>query len=171
MTGGGDGFGKTFLRSVRLTENLLLSLLLGVMIIAAFGRIVMRNLTGGGPAWTDQLLQVLVLWIGLFGALAASRDNKHINIDVVSRFLPPRGAAVTKTLSSLFASAISFALSFYGAKFVLGELGYGGNLLGGNVPAWAVQAVIPVIFGLMGITYTAHFVINLAAVFKKGGEP
>ena len=72
----------------RIEDLLLVGLLLS-MISIAFTQIVLRNGFDGGIAWADSLLRIMVLWIALIGALVASRDQRHINIDLISRFLPP----------------------------------------------------------------------------------
>ncbi len=69
-------------------EDFLLFLLLAGMILLATGQIALRNFFAAGVIWGDELLRIILLWLALFGAMAASRDNKHINIDIVSRFLP-----------------------------------------------------------------------------------
>ena len=39
-------------------------------------------------------LRLLVLWVALFGAMAASRQDKQIAVDAVSNFLSPRAKAM-----------------------------------------------------------------------------
>ena len=44
--------------------------------------------------WAETFLRVLVLWIGLAGAMAASREHRRISIDILSRFLQPQALKV-----------------------------------------------------------------------------
>ncbi len=74
----------------RLEDGMLVGLLL-LLIGMAVAQIFLRNFLGSGILWGDALLRVAVLWIGLLGAMAASRRGAHIGIDVVSRFC--RGAS------------------------------------------------------------------------------
>ena len=76
-------------------EDGLLVLLLAAMIGLAGTQILLRNVLDTGLGWGDPLLRVTVMWIGLLGAMAASRDDNHITIDLVSRILKGRAAAVT----------------------------------------------------------------------------
>jgi len=69
-------------------EQTLLVTFLGFMILIAFLQIVLRNFFNTGLSGGDPLLRNLVLWIGFIGATLATREGKHINIDVVSRWLP-----------------------------------------------------------------------------------
>ncbi|GIS19200.1 MAG: hypothetical protein CM15mP120_11160 [Pseudomonadota bacterium] len=37
--------------------------------------------------WGDSAVRVMVLWVTMLGAMVASRDDSHIRIDLVGRFL------------------------------------------------------------------------------------
>ena len=63
----------------------LLVALLSAMIILAALQIVLRNFFEAGIVWIDPLLRVGVLWLGLVGATVATRHNKHIRIDLLSK--------------------------------------------------------------------------------------
>jgi TRAP-type C4-dicarboxylate transport system permease small subunit len=82
-------------------EQILLVILLSSMILIAFLQIVLRNFFATGLSWGDPLVRNLVLWIGFIGATLATREGKHINIDLVSRWLPSQGKNFI-TLMTLF---------------------------------------------------------------------
>ena len=67
-------------------EDALLVILLSAMIALAGTQILLRNLLDTGFVWIDPMLRVLVLWLGLIGATVATRNDKHIQIDVLTRF-------------------------------------------------------------------------------------
>ncbi len=133
-------------------EDALLVLLLGAMIALASSQILLRNLWDMGLSWGEPLLRVSVLWVGLLGAMAATRDRRHIRIDLLSRFLPPRLAAWNRRLTDLFAGLICLLLAWHGARFVHYEW-MDGSLLFGAVPAWVCESIIPFAFALMGLRY------------------
>ena len=54
-------------------EDAVLALLLGAMILLAPLQIALRLFFNEGLTWADPLIRVLVLWVGLFGAISASR--------------------------------------------------------------------------------------------------
>lgn len=90
----------------RFLEDALTVGLLGFMIILASIQIVLRNTFDLGFFWGDEALRVLVLWVAMAGAVAASRADRHITIDVLSRFLPARVKHVVKTLTDVFTASI-----------------------------------------------------------------
>ena len=76
----------------RAGEDAVLVIILTAMILLAASQIVLRNFFNFGFIWADEMLRMLVLWIAVAGAVAASRTDKHINISILDRFLPDRGA-------------------------------------------------------------------------------
>ena len=150
-----------------IVEDGLLVLILTSMILLAAGQIVMRNFFDFGFIWNDELLRLLVLWLAVAGALAASRSDKHINIDVLNRFLPQRAAAAVRTITHLFTAAVCALVAWHSLEFVRMSYEFQDRLLG-DVPAWALQAVLPLGFGLIAWRYIVHFSLALAGLFKPG---
>ena len=65
----------------RIEDGILVAILCLMIGLAAL-QIVLRNFLGAGIVYADMLVRILVLWIGLVGAMVAARQNKHISIDV-----------------------------------------------------------------------------------------
>ena len=147
-------------------EDGLLALILTGMIILASGQILLRNFLDVGFAWADPLTRVLVLWVGMLGALAASREDKHIAIDVLSRFLPPRLSVGAKVVTSLFTAIISGIVAYHAGRFVALEREAQVIAFAG-IPIWILESVIPVAFGLIALRYTVLFVSRSQAAFSR----
>ncbi len=132
-----------------IIEDGLLVLMLSIMIMLAGGQIIARNFFDSGFAWGEPTLRVLVLWVALLGAMAATRDEHHISIDILSRLLKPQYLRYTTSISTLFTAAVCGLITWYSARFVYMEWQDGG-LLFGTVPAWLSEIIIP--FGFAMIT-------------------
>ncbi len=133
-------------------ENTLLILSLGAMIVLAVAQIVARNAGIGGMAFSDELLRLLVLWVAMIGAVAASRDDHHIRIDILSRFLPFRLRKSMRVVVDLFTFAVCAIVAWYGVQFVASTREFE-DLAFGKLPLWWFQAVLPVGFGLIAYRY------------------
>lgn len=133
-------------------EDAVLVVILSGMILLAFGQIVARNFFSFGFIWSDELLRMLVLWIAVAGAVAASRTDKHINIAVLDRFLSPKLNDRVKIIVDLFTAGVCAVVTWYSISFVHTSYEYEEVLLG-NVPAWLPQLVLPVGFGLISWRY------------------
>ena len=80
-------------------EQLLLAIMLSLMILVAVLQIVLRNFFATGLSWGDPLVRYLVLWAGFTGAALATKEGKHINIDVFSRWVPGRGYTIIQIIT------------------------------------------------------------------------
>ncbi|MCC7258836.1 MAG: TRAP transporter small permease [Gammaproteobacteria bacterium] len=138
----------------RWVENVLLALALAAMVALAAAQIALRNFGGAGLVWADEALRLLVLWVTMLGAVAASRDQRHVSIDALSRYLPHRWLRGIGRLLDVFVAAVCFVLAWYSWQFVADALAADDRVLGGAVPAWSVQLILPVAFALVGYRYT-----------------
>lgn len=142
-------------------ENFSIVLLLSVLIALSSSQIVLRNVFSTSLAWGDELVRLLVLWLALCGAIAASRDGRQIRIDALSRLLPPRWARLPDAVSAAFTAAVCGLLSWHSARFVLDSRAYG-DLLLGNQPAWIPELILPVGFAAMACRYSIRTASILA---------
>ena len=142
-------------RAFHYFEDGLLVLSLASMIILACGQIVLRNFFDLGFVWIDPTLRLLVLWSGLLGAMVASRDNRHIRIDLLSKLLPKRVHLAIQTLIALFTVFICGVIAWFGARWVHWDFIDGLRGLAGT-PAWLVESIIPLAFAVIALRYLLH---------------
>jgi TRAP-type C4-dicarboxylate transport system permease small subunit len=145
------------LRLAHLFEDSLLVALLLAMVVLASGQIVLRNLLETGFSWIDPLLRLLVLWTGMIGATVASRDNRHIRIDLFSRLLSARLHLYIQVVVGLFTTTVCAIIAWKGAVWV--RMDYLDGLTGfEGLPAWLLEVIIPLAFGLIALRYLVHSV-------------
>lgn len=133
-------------------EQTLVSILLSVMILIAFLQIVLRNLFATGFTWGDPLVRNLVLWVGFIGAAIATREGKHISIDVVSQWVPSRGKIVLEVIIHVSSFIICGLLTFAAVKFVRNEA-LTGSVTFLGIRSWVPELILPITFGLMTVRY------------------
>jgi len=136
-------------------EDILLALLLTAMIGLAALQILLRNLFNVGLPWADPTLRLLVLWVALAGAMVATRLDKHIRVDVISRWLRPDLRRTASRLSDLFASLVCGSLAWQAARFVWYEHESGLRLFG-TLPAWVAELILPLGFAVMAVRFLAR---------------
>ncbi len=138
----------------RLEDGLLAALLIS-MIVLSSGEIVLRNFFDFGIIWIDPLLRVLVLWAGLIGATVASRENKHIRIDLLSRLFSKRVHMFVQMFVGLFTATVCAIIAWHGARWVL--MDYQEKLTSfEGLPSWVLEVIIPLAFGLIALRYLMH---------------
>ncbi len=122
------------------------------ILIFSLVQIILRNFFDSGIIWGDSLLRILVLWLGLAGAILASRSGKQISIDIISQFVPDKFKFFVKKITFFFAALICLIISYYSLLFV--NLEYqDSTIVFENVPAWLTESVIPFSFAVLGIKY------------------
>ena len=126
-----------------------------VMVGLAVLQLVLRKTLDIGFEWADIVVRNMVLWVGFIGGSLATYEGRHIAIDALSKFLPPKYAASIRVLTSLAAVIVSAILVYAGVQFVKAEMESGSKAFG-EVPAWAFEAIIPVAFA----TITFHFLVG-----------
>lgn len=156
-------------RAGRFTEDALLVVLLTALVLLAAGQIVLRNFLGIGFIWADEALRMLVLWLAVAGAVAASRGDKHINIAILDRFLPGRWKNLKDLLVHVFTAGICGVVAWNGLLFVQTSREFG-DLLLDRVPAWLLQIVLPVGFGLICYRYAVFSLRDAARLFARGAR-
>ncbi|MCW9046435.1 MAG: TRAP transporter small permease [Gammaproteobacteria bacterium] len=122
------------------------------MIIFSIYQIFMRNFMDSGFIWGDHFLRILVLWLGLVGAILASRKGKQIRIDVLSQFIPTPYRRYIEKFNLIFSAVICLLISYYSYLFVYLEYN-DATIAFESIPAWITQAIIPVAFFIMSLKY------------------
>ena len=78
----------------------------------------------------------------MVGAMVAARQDEHIRIDALLRFLPRGLQQAALRLSAFFAAAVCGALAWYSLQFVRFEY-EDGVIAFAAVPAWVCEAILP----------------------------
>ena len=142
-------------RAAARIEDLVLTLLLTGMILLAFLQIVLRNTADFSISWGDPMLRILVLWLALAGAIVATRDDNHIRIDILSRFLPESFHRLLKRLIDLFSAAVCGTIAWQAMLFVIMEQEDGAAAFS-NIPVWTLELILPIGFGVMALRFLAN---------------
>ena len=143
------------------TETFLLLFFLFAAILLASTQIILRIFFDNGIYWADSALRVMVLWIGMIGAMFASRSNRHIRIDVLSRYLPKKIKDRVWQLTDIVSAVVCISVAFYSIQFIQYE--YEDNAIAfANVPVWLCEAIIPVAFIVMGLRYFFYSILVLS---------
>ena len=151
-------------------EKFTLSIMLSVMILLAFIQIVLRNVFSSGIAWGDPLVRYLVLWVGFIGASLATREGKHITIELFSRWLSDRSNRSFKAISNLISALVCALLVFAGWTFVSNEAQMGGTAFL-HIPIWIPQIIIPIAFAMMTLRFFLRFVAELLMIAHSAKRP
>jgi TRAP-type C4-dicarboxylate transport system permease small subunit len=147
-------------RTVHRLEDLIIAALLTATMGLALYQIVLRNVFGSGLVWGDFLVRLMVLWLGMAGAMAATREGRHISVDLVTRFLPPAWQRVTSCLTAAFAGGVCLIACYHSLQFVISEYEFG-SLAFAGVPYWVCVSILPLAFLVIALRYAIQFAATL----------
>jgi len=143
---------QTWVKRLHRAEDALLAILLTTMILLASTQILLRNFLDSGYVWIDPILRVMVLWLGLIGATVATRANKHIRIDLLSRYFDRNTHRLIQSVVGQVSAWTCLVVAWYGFKWI--HLDYLDGLTSfAGIPAWMLEVIIPATFTLIGLRY------------------
>ena len=137
-------------------EEIVLGSLLSVMVLLGCIQVLSRNILSISLFWVDPLLRHLVLWIALLGASVATRQDRHISIDILSGRLSPKNQSMVFALIHLFSSAVCLLLVPPAIRFVRDEYP-AGKILALGIPNWVSESIIPLMLTVLGVRFLAKF--------------
>ena len=141
-----------FEKMLTKVTRFLVVVILFSMIGLSFVQIILRNFFDSGIGWADVTVRHLVLWIAFLGAVLASLEDRHINLDLLSRLIPERFKKFISAIIHLISSVACGFFAHAAYKFVAGEKAMGEILFVG-IPVWWAQAVIPAGFVLLAVIF------------------
>ena len=148
---------KRVVKALEFAENTLLVTALSLMIGLAAYQVLARNFFDTGILWGDALVRVLVLWVTFVGAMVASRNDEHIRMDLLSRFVNPDSQLLLQRFRSLFTALIAGVFTWYSLQFVL--LDYEDGITAfAKVPAWICELIMPAGGAVITLRYLIHTV-------------
>lgn len=159
-----------FLKILYGIEDGILVIVISVMIIFSFAQIILRNFAGAGFIWGDAFLRFMVLWIGLLGAMVATREDNHISIDVVSYLVPARVKSILRIFTDFFTSFVCGLLSYASINFLLDEKLEGTVAFAlsptWDIEAWIFETILPFAFGVISLRYLFYLIIHIIEAIK-----
>jgi TRAP-type C4-dicarboxylate transport system permease small subunit len=133
-------------------EKSLMVIFLGLMIVAAFAQIALRNFVGVGLPWSESLVRYLVLWVGFIGASLASREGRHITIEVIKLRPSAGGRRYLAAVSQLCAVVVCALMTWAAVKFVRDDAQIGTRTFL-DLPTWILETIIPAAFAIMSLRF------------------
>jgi TRAP-type C4-dicarboxylate transport system permease small subunit len=145
-------------------EEILLVVFVVLMVSLGFLQIVFRNLISIGIVWVDPLVRHLVLWIALLGASVATREDRHIRIDVLSGILSPPARRRLQGSLEIFSAAVCLLLVSPAIRFMQNDY-QAGKVLALGIPMWVSQVVMPAILLVLGVRFLLR---GCRSIFSAG---
>ena len=135
------------IRTLRVFEDALVALALGVMVVLPLLEIGFRSVFGGGIPASGPIVQHLVLWVGFLGAAIASREGRLLSLATGS-FLRGPARQVAAVFTAAVSSGVAVLLAWGAIELIRSERA-AGSTIGAGIPTWLAQLVLPIGLGLI----------------------
>ncbi len=148
-------------------ENCFLVITLLVLLLFAFLQVILRNFMDSGIHWADVFNRLLVLWVAVFAATLAAKEDKHLSLEMLTKFLPERAKPAVAVFVNLFVIVVSAFLTHASYLFFKDQIEFEStDLLFQGLPKAYFSIVFPLGFGLICFRY---FVKLLEVIYKFAG--
>ena len=94
----------------KLEEVFLVIILIAAVVIVAM-QVVTRYVFKIPLPWSEEIARYLFLWLTLVGASYATKERKHVSIDLVYEKLPEKGQMICKVITNII--WLVFLLGYY----------------------------------------------------------
>jgi len=146
-------FGRLFDALAALAAVTLLAL-----VILVTADITLRDTSGSGFAWANEVSEYALYIITLLMAPALLRRGQHIRIDLVLVMVPDRLAWLMELASDALGLAVSVVLVRYGIAMTYDSWRIGSITIKNLVfPEWWLLAPLPATFALLAIEFLFRF--------------
>jgi len=157
---------KHILKTVELS---LLTLFLVTMIVLSFSQIVFRKVFLSSIPHADQIVTMLVMYIALIGAALATLEDKHITVEVLSKFVSDRINTMMAVVFNFFSVWIVYIL--YAASLEYIELQQDNiEFFLGSIKTITIEAFMVPGFILIGIGFLLNGTESCVRLFSEGGK-
>jgi tripartite ATP-independent transporter DctM subunit len=130
----------------RRAESLLAGGALLAMGILPVAEMTLRAITGSGIPGLQGFVQHLTLWVAFVGAMLATRAGRHLTLSTGLKIFPDRIQHYGDMLAAAASTAVSAGLFWASWQFVKSEYDFSSGAGGNWLPAWVMEAILPLAF-------------------------
>ncbi|MDH5411746.1 MAG: TRAP transporter small permease subunit, partial [Alphaproteobacteria bacterium] len=130
----------------RRAESLLAGGALLAMGILPVAEMTLRAITGSGIPGLQGFVQHLTLWVAFVGAMLATRAGRHLTLSTGLKIFPDRIQHYGDMLAAAASTAVSAGLFWASYMFVKSQYDFSTGAGGHWLPAWVMQAILPLAF-------------------------
>ena len=149
-------------------EEVFLVILMALAVIIVSAQIVTRFVLKTPLPWSEELARYMFIWLVWVGAAFATKERKHIRIDVVVSRLPQIGQKACTIISTIIWIGFTIFMVYISAVLTSSVMTGGQTGTGSGMPMWIPYSAIPVGMALMLFRILQNCYYDLKAL--KGGK-
>ncbi len=138
--------------------------LLVLLTVLLFTQILNRYVFKTSIAWMEEICRLSFVWLIYFSVAIAAKEGRHIRVNIVDLFLPPRALTIITYIADAFWIIFNILLTYFGILLVKSTFEFEFRAPVTNLHMGIVFAVIPFCFALMAFRVIFY---NVLHVLKK----
>lgn len=151
-------------------EEIFLVILMVIAVILVSMQIITRYLLHIPLPWSEEIARYLFLWLTWVGASYATKERKHVSIDVLYSQLPEKAQLVCRVITVIVWMAFLFMMSRLGIKLTASVASGGQIAVGSGIPMWIPYASIPTGMCLMLFRLIQCTIQDIKDLKNKNGK-
>jgi C4-dicarboxylate transporter DctQ subunit len=159
-------FVEVFDRILSSVEKTLVVFILFSMVALTCLQIVLRNIFAVGIPSSDIVLRHMTLGLAFLGASMATKEGKHLRIDVFPKMLSRRWRNLISLLTYAISILVCLILSRAGWNFVALEQ-QSETVFAFNIPLWVAKLIIPCGFLLIAFRFVLKMINRSHALVSR----
>jgi TRAP-type C4-dicarboxylate transport system permease small subunit len=140
-------------------EEYLLVFLMAVAVALVTAQIATR-IAGIPLPWSEELARYIFLWLVWVGAAYATKEKKHIVIDIVCNKFPDKVKKVTSILITIIWFLFLVFMIYESMTMTISVFHGGAKATGSGIPMWIPYASVPVGMILMMFRMLQNLVLD-----------
>ena len=117
----------------KLEEVFLVIILIAAVVIVAM-QVVTRYVFKIPLPWSEEIARYLFLWLTWVGASYATKERKHVSIDLVYEKLPEKGQMICKVITNIIWLVFLLMMVRLSMKLTLSVASGGQTATGSGIP-------------------------------------
>jgi len=134
------------------TEEIFVVIAMALAVSLAFIEVILRQF-GSSLGFTQELVNYLLIWVGLIGASIGVRSKTHLGVDILITPFEPIIQKSIMVITLWISSLFSLAIAYLGYHHVINIYLFGQVSPELEVPLYIPRLLIPIAFGLMTIRF------------------
>jgi len=164
------GFAKRasqFVGAISTATGIFSAFLMGMMAFIVVYEVVMRYVFRHPTGWTIEFVPFMLLWGGFVGAALTLKQDRHIRVDLLIRYLSPKSQIIMNVVTGTIGIVFCSVLFVEGLKMVIQTKELGTRTSGTfELPIFIPQLCVPIGAALLLLQFLvliSHSVSSLAS--------
>ncbi len=115
----GNKFLTGFDRAVKTIEDYGVGICFAAIVLLSVVTVFYRYVLKSGILWSNEVQQILVVAMVMFGCAKATREGGHTELHAIVGFFPRKGRVFIRTLTSVAAIVFLVVFLYSGVKYAL----------------------------------------------------